>query len=250
MTTADPNASVTATVVDGSSLLTLDLKGFQAGDKLVFTIDVDEVQQFDPSETDPGRINDGFDPITSGVEFQGSKLKTYFAAPHYHNISGTGEFRNRYDDLLVGTGLDLPADNEGGKRDRSTGTALSLVQQPLPVSIAGNVYLETDLDLVRDPGENGIANVTLALWQKQGKRVRFHRSHDQDGGGWQLSIRHRIGSAPRNVPGTGNAARRFVQRRSNSRNSRFGQDRLDVSQRSQRTDGNHHPAGGPACGEI
>lgn len=173
MTTRDKNASVTATVVDGSSLLVLDLKGFQAGDTLVFSIDVDEVQQFDPKETNLDIINDGFDPITSGVEFQGSKLRAYFTAPHYHNISGTGEFRNRYDDLLVGTGLDLPEDNFEGKRDRTTGAAFSLVQQPLPVSIAGTVYLETNLDLVRDPGENGIANVTLALWQKQGNQYVF-----------------------------------------------------------------------------
>ena len=50
--TANPNARVVAHVNDGESVLTLDLYGFQAGDKLIFSIDVDEVQWFEPGETD------------------------------------------------------------------------------------------------------------------------------------------------------------------------------------------------------
>ena len=38
----DPNAAVTAHVQDGTLLLALDFRNFYAGDKLVFTIDVDE----------------------------------------------------------------------------------------------------------------------------------------------------------------------------------------------------------------
>ncbi len=53
--TADPQASVRATVDDGGLLLVLELTGFHAGDKLTFTIDVDEVQGFDPAETDFAR---------------------------------------------------------------------------------------------------------------------------------------------------------------------------------------------------
>ena len=173
LTTRDPEASVVATVADGQSLLTLDLQGFQAGDRLVFSIDVEEVEQFDPKETDLGVINDGFDPITSGVEFQGSRLTAHFSAPRHHDINGSAEFRNRYDDVLNGLDLNLPADDEGGKRDRSAGGGLSLVQKPLPISISGHVYLETNLDLVRDPGESGLPNVELSLWQKQGTQFVF-----------------------------------------------------------------------------
>ena len=173
LSTANPAASVRSSVADGGTQLVLDLTGFQAGDKLVFSIDVDEVEQWDATETELAVINEGLDPVTSGVEFQGSLLAAYFSAPHYHDISGTAEFRNRYDDLLAGKGLDLPADDEGGKRDRSAGTAMQLVQQPLPVSIEGTVYLETDLDLVQDAGEDGIANVQLALWRKEGQAYVF-----------------------------------------------------------------------------
>jgi protocatechuate 3,4-dioxygenase beta subunit len=163
--TADPQASVRATAEDGGMLLVLDLTGFHAGDKLVFTIDVDEVQGFDPEEVDFDAINESIDPLASGVEFQGSRLTATFLAPHFHEAEATGEFRNRYDAALAGTGLNLPADDAGGKRDRTTGAVGQTQQQPLPILISGKVFLETDLDLQQDAGEPGLAGVALTLWQ-------------------------------------------------------------------------------------
>jgi len=52
MTSQSPNASVAASVADGSTQLTLDFNGFRAGDKLIFGIDVDEVEDFNAGETD------------------------------------------------------------------------------------------------------------------------------------------------------------------------------------------------------
>lgn len=135
LTTQDPAATVQASVEDGSSLLIIDLIGFQAGDKLVFSIDVDEIEDFDPNETDPVLIADGIDPITSGVEFQSSLLTVSLSAPHYHDITGSGEFKNRYDDMLDGTGLDLPPDDFEGKRDRTDGVVVGLQQEPLPSTL-------------------------------------------------------------------------------------------------------------------
>jgi hypothetical protein len=65
-------------VEDGSSLLTFDFQGFNAGEKLIFTVDVDEMQDFTPGTTDINTINQGMDPIASGVEFQGSHLTAAF----------------------------------------------------------------------------------------------------------------------------------------------------------------------------
>ena len=166
--TADPNASVRASVQDGQTNITLDLVGFRAGDRLIFSIDVDEVEDFDPGETDPVLINDGFDPITSGVEFQGSKLIAEFIAPHYFDASGSGEFRNRYDDALDASGLDLPADNASGQRDRTDGVMFPVTQAPLPVAISGSVYLDNDLDLVKQSGDAPLSDVELALWMEEG----------------------------------------------------------------------------------
>src|SRR5262245_54701891 len=75
--------NVTWHVDDGSSQLTFDFQGFNAGDKLIFTVDVDEMQDFTPGTTDVNLINQGMDPIASGVEFQASKLLADFKAPHY-----------------------------------------------------------------------------------------------------------------------------------------------------------------------
>lgn len=172
---------VTWSVADGGTKLILNFKGFDVGEKLVFSIDVDEVQEYDPNETNMNLVNEGIDPITSGVEFQGSLLTGTFTAPYYYEVSGTSEFRNNYDPLFAGTTLlrtdsnpsGVPFDNFEGKRDRSTGTMLPLQQVPLPVSIGGRVYLEKDLDLVQDPGEQGLSGVTLGLWKKQGNSYVF-----------------------------------------------------------------------------
>ena len=173
--------SVAASVVDGSSRLVLDFSGFHAGDKLRFSIDVDEIQQFDSAVTNLDEINSGVDPIASGVEFQDSLLTGTFKEAHHYDVSGTVKFKNVYDPHFAGTNLlissgnpnGLPNDDFQGKRDRSTGALLPLQQQPLPISISGYVYQEHNLDLHRDPAEPPIAGVSLALWKKQGADFVF-----------------------------------------------------------------------------
>ena len=162
-TSQNPNASVTASVADGGSQLTLDFVGFQAGDKLIFSIDVDEVEDFDPNETDQSLVNDGFDPLTSGVEFQGAILTADFSAPHYHDATGTGEFRNRYDDDLAGLALNLSADDANGQRDRTAGVGLQLSQPPVLAEINGYVYHDRSDDGSRDPGEEGLSGVPIQV---------------------------------------------------------------------------------------
>lgn len=164
--TADPKASVIATVEDGSTRLVLDFQNFRSGDKLIFEIDVDEIQQYDPTEKDLSVINEGIDPITSGVEFQGSMFEAFFSAPHYVSTTAKTTFLNRYDSLLVGTNLNLPEDNFQGKRDRSTGAVATTIQQPLPVTLAGKVFVDNDLNLLQSTTEKGISGVRLDLYKK------------------------------------------------------------------------------------
>lgn len=166
--TADPTATVTATVVDGSTRLVLNFTNFFAGDKLTFAIDVDEVQFFDPNETDLQRINDNFDPITSGVEFQNSHFKAKFEAPHYESAEGQDRFLNRYDAWLDQTNLPLPRDNEGGKRDRTAGAGFEVTQVPKPVSLSGFVYVDANEDLNLQNGETRLSGVELELFVRQG----------------------------------------------------------------------------------
>jgi len=154
---------VRSSVVDGTSLLVLEFTGFDAGETLVFSIDVDEVEEFDPRETDPEVFNAGFDPITSGVEFQRSMLSAFFRAPHYDDASATGVFFNRYDELLDGTGLDLPPDNVDGKRDRTAGAIGRVEQRPQLAELSGHVYHDRNQNGLREEGEEGLAGVVIQL---------------------------------------------------------------------------------------
>ncbi|MFN7625883.1 MAG: SdrD B-like domain-containing protein, partial [Pirellula sp.] len=163
----DPNAKVTAQVVDGSMQLVLTFENFYAGDRLRFSIDVDEVQHI-YSLTDIADFNEGLDPITSGAEFEGSKMIAEFQAPGFEDAIAQGGFINRYDTLLTPSGLDLPTDNDGGKRDRTAGLAIQNQQLPKPISLAGIVYVDNNLDLVQNVGEPGIAGVQLELYRREG----------------------------------------------------------------------------------
>ncbi|RMF42832.1 MAG: hypothetical protein D6753_06555 [Planctomycetota bacterium] len=165
---ARPDASVQALVDDGSTRLTLQFQNFRAGDLLVFSIDVDEVQFFDPNETDLDRQNQNFDPITSGVEFQNSLLQASFAAPHYRAASGQTRFLNRYDAWLDASGLPLPADDHEGKRDRTAGGGFAVQQIPQPVSLAGTVFVDSNEDLQLQPNETPLGGVLLELYRWDG----------------------------------------------------------------------------------
>ena len=156
-------------VVDGESELSLTFDGFEANEKLILSIDVDEVEEYFPRDTDLDLINEGFDAITSGVEFQGTEIAGEFIAPHFHPASVTGTFRNRYDDDFADTGLELPADNEDGQRDRTAGAVARVGQSPKPVALSGTVYEDREIDREQDGTDPGIVGVSLALWLKEGE---------------------------------------------------------------------------------
>ena len=154
---------VRATVTDGQTRLVLEFVGFDAGESLSFTIDVDEVESYDPAETDLVVINDGFDPITSGVEFQGSTLVMDFQAADFHDVTTRGTFVNRYDSALAESGLPLPPDDFQGRRDRSAGAFVTATQSFIPASIQGWVYHDRNDNGRRDAGEEGIGGVTIRV---------------------------------------------------------------------------------------
>ncbi|MFN5101505.1 MAG: SdrD B-like domain-containing protein, partial [Planctomycetota bacterium] len=184
----DPNARVWADVLDGSMQLVLNFENFYAGDRLVFSIDVDEVQHL-YSTADIQEFNEGLDPITSGAEFEGSMFRAEFSAPHYENANASGRFFNRYDSQLdqakqAGSELGLPADNADGKRDRSSGVAATTPQILIPSSIAGKVYLDNNDNGQQDPTESGLGGVTIELVSSQtitGEKIRRTVTTQSDG---------------------------------------------------------------------
>ena len=153
---------------NGSQLLTLNFSGFTAGKELVFTIDVDQKTFL------------GSDAIAEGAEFEGSILTGSFSAPHYADLTSSDIFYDSFDPKLQASGLNLPADDYiggliGGTTVNNTpvpvltaGAFLQSKQTPLPITLEGTVYYDPDLNNVQEPGEPGIANVTLTLYSFDG----------------------------------------------------------------------------------
>ena len=161
--TVDPTARISAQVEDGSTELVLEFEHFHAGDKLVFQIDVDEVQWSRGDDQTDVMINDGLDPITSGVEFQGSVVLADFAAPDYKMTAGEAVFYNRYDALLEPTQLPLREDDFADQRDRTAGAVLHLQQRLNLATLTGSVYHDQNQNHQRDSNEQGIDGVLVRL---------------------------------------------------------------------------------------
>ena len=158
---------------DGLSMV-VDVANFEAGDKLVFSVDVDEVEGF------------WFDKIASGVEFEGTFFDAQFVDQNYdfvdrtishvENIEGTftqsqqsGIFYDTYDGLIgrgefVGNGvLDLTGDNQNGEADRTAATVDAYDLVPKPITISGTVYHDENINCEHDANENGIGSVEINL---------------------------------------------------------------------------------------
>ena len=155
----------TADVDDGGQELVIRLDQFRAGDRLEFTLDVDEVLRNVP---DLDLFNQRLDVITSGQEFQDSILEATFRAPHFQEATADAVFLNDFGDPAASHGLKLPPDDGNdvdSRPNRSAAALASTVQVPKPVSISGHVWLDNDLDRSRESGEQRLSGVQLSLWK-------------------------------------------------------------------------------------
>ncbi|MDZ7618812.1 MAG: SdrD B-like domain-containing protein, partial [Patescibacteria group bacterium] len=148
--------SVEFEVVDGGTLLTIRFAGFHAGDRLVFSIDVDEGGPMQSA-------------VVEGGEFEGSLLSGTFTAPHYYSAFSSGVFYDFFDSALEASGLDLPPDSYSPPLDsdhpvHTAGVFFQAEQTPLPISLAGTVYEDANLNNSLDAGEARLAGVTLTLY--------------------------------------------------------------------------------------
>ncbi|MGI6420209.1 MAG: SdrD B-like domain-containing protein [Thermoguttaceae bacterium] len=145
-------------VEDGGTTLAFTFSGFDAGKRLLFSVDVDE----------KGLYTDN--PLAEGAEFEGSHLVATFAASHYYDVTESDIFWDEYDGRLTSSGLKLPPDSyvppgQKPRPDLTAGAFIGLKQTPLPISISGTVFEDIDLDNRQDAGEPGIAGVKLSLYQ-------------------------------------------------------------------------------------
>lgn len=150
-------------VVDGGTRLAFRFTGFDAGERLVFTIDVDEMGFLGPNA------------VAEGNEWEGTKLTATFAANHYQTASGSDVYVDFYDAKLKASGLDLPPDdyvppNPNPSPVFTAGAIFSLQQVPLPITLSGTVFEDFNGNNVQESGDPGIAGVTLALYSLQGSQ--------------------------------------------------------------------------------
>jgi len=164
LSTADGSpADVIALVDDGGQELVLRFQGFSAGDRLEFTLDVDEVLR---NVADLDLFNDRLDVITSGQEFQDSILEATFEAPHYYAAQTSDLFVNDFGDPFSAVGLDLPPDESDdidSRPNRSAAAVGTVTQIPIPASISGFVYRDDNDSGTRDPGEIGLGGIRVRL---------------------------------------------------------------------------------------
>ena len=161
-------------VSDDGLQLIVNVRNFEAGDTLAFTVDVDEVETLRA------------DKIASGVEFEGTLFTATFVDENYTfeglgvavqmtltdgqpQTQNGGTFYDEYDqlfshgeDLSVGI-LDLTGDNQNFNADRTAGAIDAYQLIPKPIEISGTVYHDENLNCVKDGTEDGIPGVFISL---------------------------------------------------------------------------------------
>ncbi|MEX2168228.1 MAG: SdrD B-like domain-containing protein [Pirellulales bacterium] len=174
---------VTFEVIDGTSQIVFLLEGFDAGEKLVFSVDADEVQFIEAGGVSAtGELLDASkidtNSVVEGAEFQRSRVTGEFTAEGYVDLSMTGTFWDAFDTNMQtaesATGLDLllPPDRYEPNHDYTDRTAGAVVHKPqVPLAtLAGWVYHDRSDDgqFDRDNNEVGIGGVTLELLDANG----------------------------------------------------------------------------------
>ena len=154
--------------------LRVDVQNFEAGDRLAFTIDVDEVERYRT------------DKIASGVEFEGSYFNAHFVDQNFSfrdlsvsrdvelennfvQSQNEGIFYDYYDQLfrageqIAGDAIDLTRDNEEGFADRTAGAIDAMELIPKPITVSGTVYHDENTNCDHDAQESGIGGVQINL---------------------------------------------------------------------------------------
>jgi serine-aspartate repeat-containing protein C/D/E len=155
------------TLSDGGTFMTIDATGWDPGEKLVFSLDVDE----------QGFLNST--AVAEGGEWEGTLITGTFTNPNYETVTGSVIYYDFFNPIftsttnLSGQKLDLPPDSyippdSVDREDRTAGAAFVLQQEPKPIMLSGVVFHDRDLSVGQDAGEEGIAGVTLELLEWNG----------------------------------------------------------------------------------
>ena len=157
-------------VIDGGSQIVLAFSGFDAGEKLVFSVDVDEFSFVDGDEID-------VTAVAEGGEFQRSTIVGEFSASGYVDLTLGATYWDTFDEnfdlaeAAAGSVLTtLPDDayeSSNNLIDRTAGAVAHAPQLKL-ASLSGHVYHDQNDDGTFDSDESPIAGVTVELLNASG----------------------------------------------------------------------------------
>ncbi|MEM6331529.1 MAG: SdrD B-like domain-containing protein, partial [Planctomycetota bacterium] len=169
---ADGFEVTSVTVVDGGTTIVFDFVGFEAGETLVFSIDVDEFQAINPVTNEPTANS-----LVEGAEFEFSSIAGSFTAEGFEGLTLGALYYDFFDgrrdtgEAATGLQLSLPDDRYEADDDKSDRTAGAVAHAPLlPLaSISGHVYHDRSDDGLLDAGEERIAGVPIELLDAAGQ---------------------------------------------------------------------------------
>ena len=156
-------------VQNDSSLLTINLSGFVAGDTLTFSIGVEQVTAIDPV-TSAVSLN----AVVTGSAFAGAQASATFVATGYSSTEAALTFLDQYNAAFAaanqqsGSQLTLPADPDLPSDLNAGAVSVLMTQPPLPRNLTGVVFNDLNLDDQQESNETGLAGVELALYQWNG----------------------------------------------------------------------------------
>ncbi len=159
-------------VIDGGSRLVLDLSDFDAGELLVFRIDVDEA------------TNSSSNAVAEGEEFADSILTATFEHVDYLTAVASDRFVDFFDDKLTKSGLPLPNDRYTAPPADpvsvyTAGAIAAVGQKPLPSSIAGRVHYDAGGDGQYGTGDQLLSGIYVKLLDAAGSVLATTTTNDQ-----------------------------------------------------------------------
>jgi len=152
-------------VVDGGMQLIIDLAGFEAGEILKISIDVDEFQYVNGSTID---VN----AVAEGAEFQRSQFLATFKADQFQDVTTDVLFFDAFDSDFsaaqqrAGSTLGLPNDRylpTVDLSDMTAGAVATIAQPPKPITLSGIVFVDKNLNNTKETDESGLSGVSLTL---------------------------------------------------------------------------------------
>lgn len=159
------------TISNNNQLLTMEFEDFESGDKLVCRFDVDFYKGVSPIYDEDGDIIDrkeSSNVTVNGDDFEGSRIKAYFSADNYEDVSIEKTYIDNFGAVKYGLDLQENAyfpEDVTSADEYVAGAFGTVVQTPIVNTVSGYVYDDIDGSLTLTSADELLSNVTLTLYE-------------------------------------------------------------------------------------